>query len=526
MLGTIRCEFAGFTFQPDGYLLERPDKEIIRFSNGLGELLLYFIKNQGSDLSIDELIENVKFKFDEEVSNNAVSKRVAHLRREMEGDSRSQNIIETVRGGIYRFKPKVKTVELIDRDSLSVILETQHADKDREIKNLKRENQFLERENQILRTQNILFMLASLTEPERAQRVFDIVRWSNQRLFGPEQEIHLRTLEMIGDHIEATLSHYRQESSNTELELAVEMSRFWNSRGLFSKGCTFLQGALSRHTEATSDSQAMGSAWLSNLSFHLGDYEAAKQSAMKSINISKQIGNDEASAIALFTLGMIEGSKGNYSESRRVFNDCSQISQRLGLKWLGAWTFSELGILARDQENYGFAQSWFSKSSDEREAIGDAHGIAIVQGHLSAVTCAQGDLEQAMIWADKSMVGPVSRTVSARYYSNLGSIEEEARNYLAAFGYFQKSFILHLETGQKLGQARCLEAMAKVRYLLNDERESASLFGLAYKIRTCINAPLSPAERKAYGSLITEAEKKYLTEFEKGSERLGDIVLS
>ncbi|HKX29952.1 MAG TPA: tetratricopeptide repeat protein [Blastocatellia bacterium] len=541
MAQSIQYTFAGFTFKTEEYVLEKLDDTVNSLSSLLYDLLLVFVQNPGYAFSNDELIK--KIWQNKEVESSAVSNAVSRLRSKLGDNGRHPKIIQTLHGNGYRFLPDVKTlIDGIEVNNCNLIKSeiksspdlrfinsqssSEYADIRQEIAEIKDTMRRIDAKLDFLAsivTQHsiwISLMRQTIPKPERARIVYEFVKKANQRLIGPEQGMQISNLESLSDDIQDALTHYRATSSIRELETVVSLGKFWNFQGYLSEGCENLQGAIKRHPEADSYLQAMALAWLSNLSYHRHDYDSATQAASRSINISKQIGDNESLAISLFTLAKIAESKGHYESARTLFTQCLQISQKSKIDWLVSWVYLELGILAKSQENYSFAENWCLKSLNKREDIEDAHGLAVVQNFLSAIACAQGNTTQAKYWVDKTMQNQPSNKVLAYSYSNLGMIEEHNRRYKDALNFYQECLLLYRTMGDRRAQARSLENIAKVTEAMGDDKGAARCWGSAHQIRGLISAPLSPAERKAYGELILIAKKKYFKEFEEGSQLL------
>ncbi|HKX31262.1 MAG TPA: tetratricopeptide repeat protein [Blastocatellia bacterium] len=541
-MAQLEFRFAGFTFRVDEYTLVNSQAETTPIPSRVYDLLMIMVQNPGYGFSRNELIDKIWGKGGN-VLPSAINGLVSRLRVALGENGKSQKTIQTLHGNGYRFVPEVRKfvdgVEIADCNLPAPVIDhsqtspAKSADIYQELAEIKNTLRHLEGKIDYLTAQVgclasmvshqsiwISVMWHEISESKRASIIYDSVQWANKRLTGPEQEVQVRTIESLGDRVGETFAYYQKISSPRELELAILMGPFWEIQGEWLQGCEILQAALTPLCDEASDARAMGSAWLSYLMYCQDNYESAQQEAKKAVRIGKQIGNDEAHALALNTLGSIARSKGNYDQARSAFTESLATAQRAKIDWLISWTLRGLGRLAEVQEDYGFAENWYLKGLAKIEESQDGYIIPLLQTSLSAVTCKQNNIDQAKFWVEKSLESRNKEVLSSSYF-NLGLIEESSGNSQGAFGHYKKSLSLCQEIADKRGQARALEAMAKATYLQGNEKESAGLYGLADKIRMAIAAPLSPSEQKSYGGLILSAKKKYSSEFSNEAVLLG-----
>jgi len=104
--GRLR-RFAGWTLDLARRRLEAPDGVIIGLTSGEFELLAAFAEHPGHVLSRDQLLDLARGR-DAMPYDRSIDVQVSRVRRKIEADPRSPEVIVTVRGGGYLFTPEVE----------------------------------------------------------------------------------------------------------------------------------------------------------------------------------------------------------------------------------------------------------------------------------------------------------------------------------------------------------------------------------------------------------------------------------
>ena len=99
--------FDGWRFDPARNLLTDPGGAHVPISTAERRMLSAFLESAGQVLTRDTLLDIVQGR-EAHVFDRAVDNQVSRLRRKIEEDSRQPRLIQTVRGGGYRFAAKVE----------------------------------------------------------------------------------------------------------------------------------------------------------------------------------------------------------------------------------------------------------------------------------------------------------------------------------------------------------------------------------------------------------------------------------
>jgi len=105
--GTDVIRFAGWTLDSASRRLTSPEGALVTLSTGEFDLLLAFIEHPQRVLNRDQLLDLARGRsaipFD-----RSIDVQVSRLRRKIEADPKTPQIISTVRGGGYMFTPAVE----------------------------------------------------------------------------------------------------------------------------------------------------------------------------------------------------------------------------------------------------------------------------------------------------------------------------------------------------------------------------------------------------------------------------------
>lgn len=359
-----------------------------------------------------------------------------------------------------------------------------------------------------------------LTKVE-AEYFYNLVSMAHQKLLGVEQNTWLDRLDYEHDNLRAALDYYGRYSASKELEMAVRLGHFFYLHGYWSEGQEILQRAIERQPSGISALKAQGLAWLGYLSLRLDDYELARQSLSESIQISRQVDDQEYLAFSLHALGFVEEAEGNYEAAKSLFRESIQSGEAAKADWLVGEAFCGLGIVAEIEGDYAAAKEHYSQYLAKSEQIEDLRGLASALNCLGAVAREQGAYSEALRMHERSLAlrqGMRNKNGMTYCQYDLGLLSETTGQYSEACRLFQKSLALCQETGNKLWTIRALEAIGKMAKVTGDGEAAARVYGAADALRISISAPLSPAEQKNHGQIISSIKDNFPPEWEEGHQ--------
>jgi predicted ATPase/DNA-binding XRE family transcriptional regulator len=123
---------------------------------------------------------------------------------------------------------------------------------------------------------------------------------------GPDETFSLDRIELEHDNLRAALawalSHQRAAAA---VRCSAALFRFWERRGHFQEGCTWLEQSLAEAVDAPARDRGWALNALAFLYWRCGDYARAAPIAEQSLTVNREAGMARDVAQALLNLGMI-----------------------------------------------------------------------------------------------------------------------------------------------------------------------------------------------------------------------------
>lgn len=312
-------------------------------------------------------------------------------------------------------------------------------------------------------------------------------------------------LEAEHDNLRAALGwSLEQQEAETAARMGVTISRFWLLRGYMSEGRRWLERALSGFSEknAVRAKVLNVAAMLASLQ---DDNKTARTLVEESLELSRELAEQQQTGYALYILGRLTRIEGNYAGAVTFLEESLALFRELGLKDDIALVLSDFGLtvlyLGDDQRATALCEQSLALSRE----LGDLRGIASWLANLAIVTLARGDARRATDLCDESLAirkalgykGGCAHTLAI-----LGRIALTQGLYERATACYQESLTLRQETGEKEGIAAALEGLAALTGMQGHPVSAARLYGSAESLRTLLGAPLTPIDRPLYQQSI------------------------
>jgi tetratricopeptide (TPR) repeat protein len=170
----------------------------------------------------------------------------------------------------------------------------------------------------------------------------------------------------------------------------------------------------------------------------------------------------EKTAAFVHHLGMVSQDQGDYEEALTWYRKSLEIEEELGNRAGMANSYGQLGIVSQHQGDYEEALTWYRKSLEIKEELGNRAGMANSYGQLGIVSQEKGDYEEALTWYRKSLeifeeLG--NRAGMANSYHNLGIVSQDQGDYEEALTWYRKSLEIEEELGNRAGMASTISQM-------------------------------------------------------------------
>ena len=408
-------------------------------------------------------------------------------------------------------------------------------------------------------------MLAEKAEPE---------------LVGPQQVAWFARLEQEYANLRAALEWLLEQGEpRPPVEMALRLGSalywFWRAHGHINEGRNFLERALEVSEGCTTLMRAKALMAAAGLAFAQSDYERTEILSQESLALSRNLGDQEGSARALYYLGFVAWERGQTEASRSLLADSVALARTTGSQERIAWALFLLALIESSQGKYTRARALLEESLALHRKRGDKRGIAHTLPQLAQVLLVSlGDpslirslLDECLaiskevgfkegIAAALSYAGQLALTQgsvdmsreqieeSVRVYKELGHRHGTAEalcalgrvatvqgDYETARARYEESLEIAREIDDKPFLASGLEGLAGLVGVQGERVWAAQLWGAAEALRAVIGVPLPPAERAAYEQAVVTArhrlgERLFARAWAKGRTMSVEQVLS
>ena len=370
---------------------------------------------------------------------------------------------------------------------------------------------------------------------------------------GAQQAVWLERLEQEHDNLRAALrwSLERGEgghSSEIALRLAGALWRFWEVRGHWSEGRTFLEQALVGSKGSAGLARVKSLKALGFLAFRQSDIDRAEalyeeclahcrelgdragialslrllgaiawrrynfgvaiSLTEESLALCREVGDKEGIALSLINLAEEVALKGEYARAISLTEESLALLRALGDRAGIAWPLFQLAILLMiSQGDQATGRALLEESLALCREAGDTEGIAVTLGLLAQVFLLQGDAIKARSLLEESiMLGrEIGASVTARMLILLGRVASIEGDRAAAKALYEESLTFAWEIDLDEVLPPYLEGLADMVATRGDAVWAARLWGLAEAQREAMGVPISPIERASYEHAVAAA---------------------
>jgi len=159
---------------------------------------------------------------------------------------------------------------------------------------------------------------------------------------------------------------------------------------------------------------------------------------------------------AFSNIGIVYANQGNYEQALSYYEKSLNINEELGDKSGIATTNNNIGSIYADQGNYELALFYNEKCLNIDKELGDKDGMATSYNNIGLIYKEQGNYEQALSYYEKSL--NINEELGDKHgmatsYNNIGNIYAEQGNYEQALEYHDRSLKINEEIGDKIGMA-------------------------------------------------------------------------
>ena len=268
----------------------------------------------------------------------------------------------------------------------------------------------------------------------------------------------------------------------------VVRAKALNGAGVLAESQGDWDAAIQLHLESLDISRRLGDlrgvAWsLNNLgvvAINQGDFTRAQELLEENLAVAEQADDPASVATALLDLGQIAHFADDHERATALFTRSLTLSRRLGDESHIARALNNLGTVALEREEYERARSLLTESLGLLRVVGDRQGIASTLNNLAEVASGLGDAQTAIgLYLEGHMLALEGGNTlyAAIAMGNLAALTFECGDVFAAQVRFREALALFHTVGDQQGTVDCLSGLASIATRQERHREAAVLLG-------------------------------------------------
>jgi tetratricopeptide (TPR) repeat protein len=293
------------------------------------------------------------------------------------------------------------------------------------------------------------------------------------------------------------------------LRLGAALFCFWEPREYLAEGRDRL-GKLLKLAGAAAPTKARSRVLFAAgvLAGEQGDYASADALIRESLDIARQLPDEQGVAVSLNALAVFARDGGDVAVARSLLEECLVLWRQLGDQKAVARCLSNLANVVKLQGDYAHARNLYSECLAIFRGLGDRSGVAWSTNYQGDIARDQGDIAAARTLYEQALA--IFRELGDRWgiagtLADLGSLAREQQNYSTAHSQYRESMKIFYELEHKRGIARLLECFACSAAAQLEAERSLRLAGAAAALRQNIGAPLTTAEHVKLEATLDQA---------------------
>ncbi len=329
-------------------------------------------------------------------------------------------------------------------------------------------------------------------EERHTQYIMELAARATPHLTGRDQVAWLNQLELLEADITTVFERLMAaDRPGDALELITAIWRYGYARRNILEFRARLERALDR-APARIRTRAMALNAAGVLSNMLSDFEATRCYHEEALEISREIGDTQQLAMALFGLGDVAATSDNDEEAETSYLAAERLYTEMDQTRGIATAQTNLGNLYWKQGKLQEALKINEAARRLYESVGDQRGLA---------------------WS----------------YTNVGRLSAELREYGHAAANLSQALALYDLLGDRTGISETLEGYALISIGMRDYDRAVRLLGAADAIRVEIDHPVPANDRAAMQAMLEVLRKEapgYEVAFEEGRQIDADDAIS
>jgi len=246
------------------------------------------------------------------------------------------------------------------------------------------------------------------------------------------------------------------------------------------------------------------------MSFTLGDFDAAIAMQTQCLEIYRELGNGRGVAMALSSLSVASIARREYENARHYVEEGLKFCKGIGDQAALASLLSNLAYVARMQGRLEEARQIYQEAAAMFDALGEPLGRAWADDFEGDVARQQGDLDAAEALYEKAL----ATFENLKYHWGLGScladlgmVARQRGSCAKAGQLYRKALGTFAGLGHRRGVARVIDSLACLAAEEGDARRGLKLAAAAAMLRRRIAAPAAASERADVEASVSAMER-------------------
>jgi tetratricopeptide (TPR) repeat protein len=292
---------------------------------------------------------------------------------------------------------------------------------------------------------------------------------SERTFAGEDMTVWLDRIQPEHDNMRAALAWSLEEAPELTLRIASSVRLFWEVRGHFREGGSWIEQGLSRAVDAAPEVRLRGLAASGAIATRLGDLDLAQERKEASLALARELGDE---------------------------------------LWI-ARELSDLGTVAAMREEFDVASPLFEESAELFRKLDVPSRLGTVLANLGHIAAERGDYDRAIAVTEEALSLESRHKQNAAISTyNLGSHNLEAGYLEPAREWLERAIALTLELGFKEVMAYALASFVRLALLEGDATRAAHLAGVADRLLADAGLALQPGEQAKFDTAKTRAEQE------------------
>lgn len=211
----------------------------------------------------------------------------------------------------------------------------------------------------------------------------------------------------------------------------------------------------------------------------MAEYEKVIEYGGRAIELSRQVGDKDETAVAYGNLGNAYRNLGNYVAALDNFIKALDYFELAGNKEKTAMALGNIGTIYYNQKEAGKALEYYYKALAIDEGLGNKAGITRHLGNIATIFRDMRQTDKALETYNKALA--ISRETGNKkmisiQLGNISSIYEAKKDYDKAFSYLSEALKLSEEIGDKANLAIWNENLGNIYFKKEDYKSAETYF--------------------------------------------------